>query len=85
MGLFLFKKNKNTECFAGTIYLVYVKQNCINCITSLYVKKNSLGFSLQLLEYFVEEYFDQNPISQVSTTMQETGNRNLFLKSYFQF
>lgn len=36
------------------------------------LKPNRLTCTLKLLEYFVEEYFDQNPISQVSEAMQET-------------
>ena len=29
------------------------------------LKPNRLACTLKLLEYFVEEYFDQNPISQI--------------------
>ncbi|KFV56443.1 General transcription factor IIH subunit 2 [Tyto alba] len=39
------------------------------------LKPNRLTCTLKLLEYFVEEYFDQNPISQVCTRMQETTEK----------
>ncbi|NXC22221.1 TF2H2 factor, partial [Corythaeola cristata] len=42
------------------------------------LKPNRLTCTLKLLEYFVEEYFDQNPISQVCTTIQETSNESYF-------
>uniref|UniRef100_A0A663N7U2 General transcription factor IIH subunit n=1 Tax=Athene cunicularia TaxID=194338 RepID=A0A663N7U2_ATHCN len=38
------------------------------------LKPNRLTSTLKLLEYFVEEYFDQNPISQVCITTQGTSN-----------
>ncbi|XP_007897978.1 general transcription factor IIH subunit 2 [Callorhinchus milii] len=74
----LFKEKRKRVCEhygqvrLGMMRHLYVVVDMSRSMEDQDLKPNRLACTLKLLEYFVEEYFDQNPISQIGIISTKT-------------